>query len=373
MFEKQQNMMTKKKKVFIIIFSVIFGIALGAAGFVAYKQYFKKENEQKSNNTKTPSVSKTIANTLDGTLVSSDLANRYPLAVIIENHTQARPQVGLDKAAIVYEALAEGGITRFMAIYGPHEATKIGPVRSVRTYFLDWLAEYNAYISHVGGNIDALDRIQPENIFDLDQFSLGETAYWREPEAGKAIEHTMFTDLDKLYKAATEKYKNIKSKFTTFKFLDIKKDIDIDKTTTQEITIDFSAPSYKVSYTYDPGNNVYLRSMAGTAHKDKATGNQLAPTNIIIQAVPKEDILTRINETGLKMATIGEGKAIVLYGNKKIDATWKKNDLKSRTLFYDTQGNEIKFLPGQFWYEIVPPDVFEKVVIEDHTPETITE
>ena len=73
------------------------------------------------------------------------------------------------------------------------------------------------------------------------------------------------------------------------------------------------------------------------------------------------------NETGWQMKTIGEGKAYVLYGGKKIESVWKKKDLKARTLFYDAGGREIEFLPGQFWYEIVPPEVFEKIKIEEQT------
>lgn len=352
-----------RKRFYIILFSVLFGVAIGAAGFVAYKQYGPQKIETAVTKPKPNTSAKTTSNPLDGTQAPEDLANRHPLAIIVENQSQARPQTGLDKAAIVYEAIAEGGITRFMAIYGPKDAQKVGPVRSMRTFFLDWSWEFKAFLSHVGGNIDALDRIQQENPSDLDQFGLGDTAYWREPEARKAIEHTMYTDTEKLYKAAKDKKWDMSGDFTSFKFLK-SKDFKIDATLTQSVTIDFSSPQYKVQYTWDSLNNNYPREIAGAAHKDRATGNQLAPTNLIIQSVNRTEGVTRINENSWTMQTIGEGKAYVLYGGQKIDATWKKADLKSRTMFYDSSGNEISFLPGQFWYEIVPPDVFDKVKIE---------
>lgn len=356
----------RKKRILIVSLSIIFGLALGAAGFVAYKQYGPQKTVTDKTVIKPSPSPQTTINPLDGTQVSKDMANRHPLAIIVENHTQARPQVGIDKASIVYEAIAEGGITRFMAIYGPQDAQKVGPVRSLRTYFLDWAWEFNAFIAHVGGNIDALDRASQEKALDLDEFALGDKAYWREPEAGKAIEHTMYTSTEKLYAQAQARNWDPKGDFTSFKFLKAK-DFKINTSLKQEVVIDFSSALYKVSYTWDSLNNNYPRSIAGTPHKDRSTGNQLAPTNIIIQSVERTEGLTRINENGWTMKTIGEGKAYILYGGQKIDASWKKTDLKARTIFYDSQGKEISFLPGQFWYEIVPPDVFDKISITTET------
>ena len=359
-------MFKKNKKILTILVAVLFGLALGSAGFVAYKQYGPQKDSTGLKPNPAASV-KTTTNPLDGTQAPHDMANRHPLAVIIENHSQARPQVGIDKASIVYEAISEGGITRFMAIYGPRDAPKVGPVRSARTYFLDWAWEYKAFLAHVGGNIDALDRIRDENVLDLDQFSVSDKAYWREPERNKAIEHTMYTSTEKLYAVAKDKKWDSQGDFTSFEFLKAK-DFKINTANYQEITIDFSSPQYRVKYIWDSLNNNYPRELAGSPHKDKDTGNQLAPVNIIIQSVSRQEAITRINEQGWKMDTIGEGKAYVLYGGQKIDATWKKADLKSRTMFYDSNGKEISFLPGQFWYEIVPPDVFDKISIKTEAP-----
>lgn len=357
----------KTKKILIFSVALIFGFAIGAAGYVIYKQYIKGEPIIESFGKKAPSTAKT-ANPLDGTEAELAKANRHPLAIIIENYPEARPQIGLDKASIIYEAITEGGITRFMAIYGPKDTDKVGPVRSLRTFFLDWAWSYNAFLAHCGGNIDALDRVGPEGALDLDQFALGDKAYWREPMAGKAIEHTMYTSTIKLYKAAQDKGFDMNANFKSFKFLDPKK-FTVNQSVRQSVTIDFSSPSYKVTYEYDPINNNYIRSMAGTLHRDRDTGNQLAPTNIIIQEVSRVQTTTRINEESWTFNTIGEGKAYVFYGGQKIDAIWKKQSLKDRTMFYDSNNKEIKFLPGQFWYEITPPDVFDKVKIETSSTE----
>jgi len=355
--------MSRRKKIIIVSLCLIFGLALGAAGYSGYRAFYANtgpSSDLQIFTKKTPKPDLT-ANPLDGAEVEKNLASRHPLAVVVENYPGARPQTGLDKAAIIYEAITEGGITRFLAIYGPREAEKVGPVRSMRTFFLDWAWEYNAFLAHVGGNIDALDRIPLEGALDLDQFGLGEKAYWREPQAGKAIEHTMYTSTKTLYAAAKEKGYDMNADFTSLKFLKKVK----ESGSSQSIIIDFSSASYKVRYEYNPVDKTYLRNLNGFAHKDRATGNQLAPTNIIIQSVERHYTPTRINEESWTFDTIGEGKAYVFYGGQKIEATWKKQDLKARTKFYDSSGDEIEFLPGQFWYEIVPPEVFEKVKIEE--------
>lgn len=361
-----------KRKTFKIVLGVVLGLSLLAAASVAYLRYFKKDEETGLINLiKTKKTEPLFTNLLDGRLVSKEASERHPLAVMIENHPDARPQIGLAEASIIYEAITEGGITRFMAIYGPSLPEKVGPVRSARTYFIDWLSEFNAYYAHVGGNLDALEKIQADGILDLDEFALGKTAYWREFQAGKATEHTMYASPEKLYAAAKVKGWSLKiDKLNAFKFKKTKTTKDISDTDSSlptstagsaDITIDFSSPTYQVVWRYDPTSNKYLRSMAGLPHKDQKTGDQLSAGNIIIQSVERWEALTRINENGWAMKTIGEGKAKVFTGGKEIEATWKKANRLGRTMFYDATGKEIEFTPGPFWYEIVPPDVFSKI------------
>lgn len=346
----------KKKKLMIILLIILGVLILSFVGYVVYKRYFSPEKIATVNVKKSDKV----ANNLDGTLVSPDLANRHTLAIVVENHPEARPQVGLDKSSIIYEAISEGGITRFLALYGPYSAEKVGPVRSARTYFIDWLSEFNAFFAHCGGNLDALDKIKADNILDLDQFAVGDTAYWREPRTGIASEHTLFTSTDKLYNVAKEKNWPQSADFQAYKFL---------KTQTPgvaagKITIDFSSASYKVDWTFDAATGDYLRNMAGTAHKDAASGEQLTAKTIIIQSVERREAITAINEQGWAITAIGSGKAIVISNGTKTDATWKKDARTSRTLFYDAQNQEIQYLPGRFWIEITPPDIFDKVKVE---------
>jgi len=145
-----------------------------------------------------------------------------PLAVMIENSEEARPQSGLSRADIVYEALAEGWITRLMGVYycnTPMENISFAPVRSARTYFVDWVSEYDALYNHVGGagrcpddTVDprakALCQINTYGIKDLDQFGIGYPDCYRNPDRldhPVATEHTMVCFSDNLYKIAEKR------------------------------------------------------------------------------------------------------------------------------------------------------------------------
>lgn len=354
----------KNKKIWLIITIVISVILVGFIGYIVYLRYFKQEPIPVIGNIikKVTNEPKEIS-VLNGEEVEKTDSIRRPIAVMVENHPDSRPQSGLSEASLVYEAITEGGITRFMAVYGPRVPQKVGPVRSARTYYIDWLLEYDALYAHVGGNLDALQKIKTDQVYDLDQFGIGDKAYWRLPQAGKAIEHTMYTSLEKLYEAAKKKNWSLKiSGIRELKYLD-KKDLNsTDKV--QSVNINFSSESYKVNWAYDATKNQYNRYMAGLPHMDAVSGEQITSSNIIIQSVSRKEAITEINEQGWAMDTIGSGKAWVVRNGEAVEATWKKTDKTSRTLFYDEGGAEIKFVPGVIWYEIVPPDVFNKIIVE---------
>lgn len=342
----------------IYLWVIVLVIILGGGGFFLYTKVIAPNMGKIGGFSLVQKSSEQKINDLDGTKVDADKADRNPLAIVVENHPDARPQAGLDKASVIYEAIAEGGITRFMAVYGPRDADKIGPVRSARTYFIDILSEYKAFFGHCGGNLDALDQIKSDNILDLDQFALDTTGYWRDYSTGVDLEHTLFTSTKLLYGAAEDRNWNMNASFRPWKF---KKESKKSEATTQNITIDFSTSSYRVDWQYDQEENKYLRTMAGIVHRDRSTGEQLSASNVIVQSVERWLAVTAINEEGWGMKIIGTGKAKVFSEGQEIDATWKKTDRNSRTVFTDSEGKEIEFLPGQTWVEIVPPEVFGKI------------
>lgn len=291
---------------------------------------------------------------------------RRPMAIMVNNHVDARPiQSGLPEADIIFEAVAEGGITRFLAIYHANDADKVGPVRSARVYYLDWSLEFHAWYAHWGGAstegspANAYDYMRENGIASLDAFWIGECetcAYWRDLDSGVSMEHTGFTATQRLYKESAERWPEWAEKVPFDRWLFKEDAKEEDKPSAGSFTFNFwNLADYEVTWEYDPAENVYLRSQGGQPHQDAATGEQLAAKNIIIQFT-KQDFLGD-EEGHLLYQTVGSGKARVFLDGKMIDATWEKTDREMRTRYYDEQGFEIKFNRGQIWVEIVPGEV----------------
>lgn len=302
--------------------------------------------------------------------------SRRPLGVMIENHTDSRPQSGLSSADVVYEAVAEGGITRFLAIFYCRDATPIGPVRSARIYFLQTLQEYGNYplYAHVGGAnapgpADALGEIQDlgwDHYNDLNQFGVPFPYYYRDYERlpNVATEHTMYASTSKLWEFAKkdrkltnvdEKGKAWNTDFVSWKFKD-------DATTAQgestnKISFYFwqQFGDFNVQWNYDKLTNTYKRVNGGHPHIDKDTGKQIATKNVVI-VLASESTANDGYEKGqhLLYGITGAGDGYLFQDGKAIKVTWKKKNPKSRMQFYDPSGQEESFVRGQIWVEIVP-------------------
>jgi hypothetical protein len=358
----------KKPKVYVPALIILVLAAVG--GSVGY-QYYRaaKSGDGKGVNLnpfakdETPTETR-IASLLDGQLYPENDANRHALGIMIENHPESRPQSGLSSASVVYEAQAEGGITRFLAIFGPKLPAKLGPVRSARPYYLDWCLEYNCFYGHVGGSAQALTLIPKLGIKDLDQFRYGTQAYQRYPKAGIAIEHTMYGDPTKLYAIAD---KNGWAKTGEFPVITFKQDASTtERPLGQSVTVEISSKSYETKWAYDPTTNNYARSLAGVPHIDADTNKQIQSKVVIVQEVASALIA---GEKGLVLTTVGTGKAKIFQDGKMIQGTWKKAKQAERTIFMDETGKEISYNPGQRWITVVDPG--SKVTVVD-TPAVST-
>lgn len=342
-----------------IIISTVLVVSLIAFGLGFYFLRYGKDKTTTpslpSTNTAGTAAIKTY-NILDGLAVDPSVADRHPLAIIVENQVDARPQSGLDKASIVYEAFAEGGITRFLALFSSLDAEKVGPVRSIRTYFVDWAHGVSAYLAHVGGNIDALDKIRAEKSYDLDQFAYS-TPYWREYAAGLATEHTMYASTSKLWQQASKNSYPTANNFTTYKFKDDPTDADVTALpVSQKISINYLSSAYNVYFQYNKDSNSYRRFIAGKPQIDNISKSQISPKNLVIMTISRRAIKTRINEAGYVMTTVGSGKAQIFLDGKVIVGTWKKTSISDREIFYDEKGQEITFNRGQFWISVIPAE-----------------
>jgi hypothetical protein len=324
---------------------------------------------------------------------------KRPLMVMIENHSDSRPQSGLANADIVYEAVAEGGITRFMGVFycaaqkGASQKYDVGPVRSARTYFLDLASEYADYplYTHVGGancgapkdpatgrlagpcttdkRAQAIEQISDYGWNnqgtwgDLSQFSLPYKVCRREPERTgdvRATEHTMYCSTTALWDTAKERgltnltevsktswNKNYKS----WQFS--QKDTPATTDRTAGVAFDFwGDPSYSVAWKYDSSQNNYIRSNGGKPHLDFNTQKPLTTKNLVIQFA-KETRSVDEHRHNL-YAVVGSGTGVLLQNGSKTEITWTKSTRTARTVFKDKSGKEVNFVPGTVWVEILP-------------------
>jgi hypothetical protein len=316
---------------------------------------------------------------------------RRPLLVMIENHKDSRPQSGLSRADVVYEVVAEGAITRFMGVFYCANAAyalkgdyDLGPVRSARTYFLDWASEYGDYplYVHVGGahcspayeggpcktdpRAQALEQIarygwlNKDTRSDLNQFALGFKVCRREPDrVGKdvATEHTMYCSSEALWATAEgRKLTNVNYKNQpwdkTFREWKFKEDEVSGGSVSPEFDFWRDYKDYQVRWDYDRETNTYKRSNGGEPQIDFNTKEQLAAKNVVVQFTQERGPVDEIKH--LLYDTVGSGKALIFQDGKVIEGKWSKKTRTDRTLFYDAKGKEIQFNRGLIWIEILP-------------------
>lgn len=286
-----------------------------------------------------------------------------PLAVMINNHTDARPQSGLDQADLVYEIVAEGGITRFLAFFNSSVPEKIGPVRSTREYYLVLVKELgDAMLMHIGYSPQALVAIESWPVRSL---SRGGAQFWRDEArlaAGIPTEHTAYVDGQEMLKKGIELgWEGTSDTFTPYAFKDdsaAKPEDTAEKAT--ELTIDFWNPGdYSAIWKYDNATNSYLRSMGydendqPVPHIDAESNKEISAKNVIVQFA-KETSIVGDDKNRLDYELVGSGEGIVFVDGKVYKVTWSKSDRDARTKFYSLDGEEVKFNRGKFWIAIVP-------------------
>lgn len=310
---------------------------------------------------------------------------RRPIIAMIENSTDARPQSGLSKADIVFEAVAEGGITRFMGVFycgAAADEVKIAPVRSARIYFVNLAAGFGdkPIFMHVGGANDysgfgdtirearALEklesmgwRIPKGNDFDT-TYDSAFPVFWRDYERlGRqvATEHTMVASLDKAYEQAASRGLNYKDSdgvswdknFKPYLFGD---ESPLSDPVAKEISFGFwsNKSDYDVTWKYDKEKNLYLRYNGGSAHTDLGNEEQLSAKNVVVVFAKERGPVDRNKH--MLYGVIGKGNALVFQNGDVIKTTWSKPTETDMVRFLENDGSEASFVGGTIWIEIVP-------------------
>lgn len=380
-----------QKKRSRIVTIILFAIIIALAGGIFAIWYFANQQNENSPLGKVE-FDEPIYSTLTGLEITDASLNNSPVYCIqIPNGSTdgARPQAGLTDAAIVFEAIAEQGITRFAAIFQNPTVSVIGPIRSLRPYYLDWDTPFNCTVTHAGGSAEALNAIATggqRNLDENDKYmwrEIGSNRLWNNLFTSPALLNAFNTangyttsnptafprqtpndNAEYLAKKASctaqiATGEPTDEACTSFSTLD----------TANSINLKFTSYNYShnVAYTYDPETNTYLRyHQDGQPHLSYACPAELnqplttAKCGEPLQVAPNVVIALHVRESTMsdnyheQITTIGTGVADIFQNGEHISAHWRKTAQSSQIIFTDNDGNEIPLAPGQLWISAVP-------------------
>lgn len=374
---KKQNKKprTKGQKIFLgLIIFIVVALVIGLGVML----FFILQKDKETGKIEQPDFPEPIYSTLTGEEISDASLDHNPTyCAQIPNGADGRPQAGLTQAAFVFEAIAETGITRFAAVFQNPTTSAIGPIRSLRPYYLDWDTPFDCTIVRAGGSDEANLAINQGGYSDLNE---NMNYMWREVGTGRTW-NNLFTSSSNLARYSTDRGQTT-SNPTAFPRLTPDETQQLlalnqncpegevcDTSFVSPIKIDFSKAyrAFNTVYTYDPESNTYYRSFAsGEAHKvydcpagldepntkrDCGELVQLHPSVVIAMIVSERTMADGYHES---ITTVGSGNATIFQNGTAIEATWRKASQSSQIVFTDVNGEEIKLTPGQVWIAAVP-------------------
>lgn len=296
-----------------------------------------------------------VADPLDGVPVAPEVAARRVVAVMIDDQQDARPQSGLSAASVVWQAPAEGGIPRYMALFSEGDPPLVGPIRSSRLYFIAWAAEWNAVYAHVGGSPQAMALLRSAQgrgsvVWNADEFRFGPSYMWRIKT--RLAPHNVYTDaghLRSLVKAAGASASVAYTPAWQF-------GPDIDpgqRPVGGSIVVPYLAN--RISYQYDPASNSYLRSVSVEGEQvDAGTKERIAPKNVVVVYMSFAPLQDGTQKHRLEAKFTGSGKALVFTGGGLVKATWRKASMTAPTYLYGPDGRPVTLTAGQTLVQVVP-------------------
>jgi hypothetical protein len=337
----------RNKKLHVIILLMILLVVATAAGAWYYMQKKSDQAASKKPVEVTKKIDKpkvaeptTKPAPITGIEVPFTSADRPVTAVMIENSVDARPQSGLYDADMVVEAVAEGGITRFVALFQSGTPKEIGPIRSARPYYVQMAKTFDAAYVHAGGSPDGLDLIGVLGVKDMSAFEENGT-YVRSDS--RAAPHNLYSSMDKLDARRTE------LGYTTSKYDSYTHKLDTPQTpTASNIEFTLSSPDFNPSFAYVASTNSYLRSEGGESHTDAIAGAQIQP-KVIIALITTKGSQDQYSTYRLS----GSGDIQVFQDGIVSTGTWTKDKDDSQFVFRDKNGLPMNLNKGQIWLTLV--------------------
>lgn len=338
-------MASKKKLDFIgaVIFVTLLGIFfLNGCGVKDEQQTINTSSHSLEDAVVPEKQTQQVICPLDHVSVEALIYQR-PIAVMIENSPAARPQDGLADAELVFEIPAEGGITRFMALYQHTMPERMGPIRSARDYFIRRALEFDSIYVHCGQSPQAQKMFRAGKVDHLNEMGLGKF-FWRIKE--RKPPHNLYSSMEKLCSAASYKQLDQANNFVSYDF----SSVSMPGGNVKEAIMITYPNKYSVSYDYNAENSEYIRTMNGKIHADKTTGKRIKMKNIVVQYASMSVI---DSEGRLKVDMVGQGKGMLFQGGKQYAITWKKQSETGLTRYYQETGEPITFMPGKTWIHVV--------------------
>ncbi|MGW8822853.1 DUF3048 domain-containing protein [Paenibacillus lautus] len=296
---------------------------------------------------------------LTGLPLEASLTQR-PLAVMINNAPAARPQSGLSQADMVYEVLAEGGITRLIGIFqSQSNIEKIGPIRSIRPYLINLGESYGGVLVHAGGSPEAYSIIQKQGKQDMDEIGNAGAYFWRAKD--RKAPHNLYSSDEKLREGAAKlNYGNeVKVPQYTFYPEAIAASADGEEGTepvevvsgeaAEKVEIKFLLDSYVVDYQYDGSSNTYKRSINGSPHVDLNDNVQLEAANVIVLGADHK-VLDDVGRLAVNVEAGGE--AMLFQRGEVIKGQWVRAG--GDAIRFVKDGKEVPLVPGTTYFNIVP-------------------
>jgi hypothetical protein len=324
---------------------VVLAVVLAAwLGFIWYRLDNSLVRTDPSASTNDDAAVKFVPSTLTGVSVSEDLAKRPTLSAQVENSPDARPQSGLINAGVIFEAIAEGGITRFNATWQEEGPKVVGPVRSLRPYYIDWALGFDAAILNSGASIQATNLMKQITVKDLNVGG----AYYR--DSTRFAPHNAYSTYDQV----VDVMKRL-GYYQTPKFTPIKRKAAAPRETpnANTINVDISSELFNLTYRYSADCNCYARSMAGSPHKDRESGKQLSPDVVVVLKAP-HSVISSVGHMGIKI--VGSGQGWIFQDGGVTKVTWKKTSRAGQITFTNSKKEAVALNPGQTWFTVIPTD-----------------
>ena len=339
-----------KSKILIVILAIvviILGVLLGMK-FTSTKQ---EQEENTVANEENENKDELLTVVLDGNTKDSKYAsNKRTIAVVIDNVGDAVPQASLNEAMIVYEAIVEGNLTRFLAVYKDPQVETIGPARSARPYFIDYAMENDSIFVHYGGSPKALTEVQTLKLDNVNGIESPGKVFWRTNR--KNAPHNAMVSVAAVWDYAKSKgYKTTTTQRNVLKY--VTKEVELEEGVTAN-TVNVPYATSKVKFVYDENTKLYQRYVGNVLQKDFLTGEALITKNIIITFANN---YTTDEENGYgrqAIENIGSLNGYYITDGKAVKIKCEKTTRRGRTVYKDLSGNEIDVNDGNTYIQIVP-------------------